>query len=113
MKNKIGIITLAIALLLITNVSCTDGLVDYDVYGSISGTVVEQGVGPVQDVLVMLKPTGQKVYTGYDGSFEFLDLEGRQYNIWAQKDGYYSDNTTVTIVAGGNVNVKMVLRKKE
>ena len=112
MKNKIGIVTLAIALLLITNVSCTDGLVDYDVYGSISGTVVEQGAGPVQDALVTLKNGGQKVYTGYDGSFEFIDLDGRQYNVWAQKEGYYSDNTTVTLVAGGNVNVNLVLRKK-
>lgn len=113
MKNKIGILTMAIAFLLSISVSCNDGLVDYDIYGSISGTVVEQGVGPVQDALVMLKPTGQKVYTGYDGSFEFVDLEGRQYNIWAQKDGYYSDNTTVTVVAGRNVNVNLVLREKE
>lgn len=113
MKNKISILTLVIALLLITNVSCTDGLVDYDAYGSISGTVVEQGAGPVQDVLVTLKNGGQKVYTGYDGSFEFIDLEGgRQYNVWAQKDGYYSDNATVTIIPGRSVNVDLVLRKK-
>ncbi len=110
MKNKFGFILVVIVFLLVLNVSCTDKN-NYYVLGSISGTVVEQGVGPVQDALVMLKPGGQKVYTGYDGSFEFLDLEGRQYNIWAQKDGYYSDNTTVTIVAGGNVNVDLVLRK--
>lgn len=113
MKNKIGILTLAIAFLLSIGVSCNDGLVDYDVYGSISGTVVEQGAGPVQDVLVSLKNGGQKVYTGYDGSFEFIDLEGgRQYNVWAQKDGYYSDNATVTIIPGRSVNVDLVLRKK-
>ena len=113
MKKRIGSLLLAIVTFVCVTASCSDGYVDYDTYGSISGTVVEQGVGPVQDAMVMLKPSGQKVYTGYDGSFEFLDLEGRQYNVWAQKDGYFSDNTTVTITAGGNVNVDLVLRKKQ
>ena len=113
MKKRIGSLLLAIVTLVCATASCSDGYVDYDTYGSISGTVVEQGAGPVQDALVTLKNGGQKVYTGYDGSFEFIDLEGgRQYNVWAQKDGYYSDNATVTIIPGRSVNVDLVLRKK-
>ena len=109
MKNKIGFITLAFTMLLCISTSCKDEFVDYNVYGSISGTVVKQDGNPVQNALVTLKPSIQNAYTGYDGSFEFVNLGIRQYNIWVQKDGYEPNNITVTAVAGENVNVNLVL----
>lgn len=112
MKHKLGSLVLACVVLLCFASSCTDGMVDYDVLGSISGTVIDVDSGdPVQQATVTLSPSGLNTYTGDDGHFEFLDLEARQYTITVQKTGYTTNRKTVTTVAGGTVDVSLTLKK--
>lgn len=87
--------------------------VTYDTFCTISGTVIELDTGdPVQQATVTLSPSGLNTYTGYDGTFEFLDLDDHQYTVTVQKTGYVTNRKTVTTVAGGIVDISMTLQKK-
>ena len=87
--------------------------VTYDTFGGISGEVVDLDTGdPVQQATVTLSPTGMNTYTGSDGSFEFIDLDERQYTVTVQKTGYEANRKTVTIVAGRVIPIKLTMQKK-
>ena len=75
---------------------------DIEVFtGNIVGKVTDSTTGKVlQGVSVSIKPSGNSHTTGSDGYFEFRDLEPKQYEIQAKKDGYHSNNATVTVVIG-------------
>lgn len=114
MKNKIGFLSLAFALLLCFATSCSDDYVDYNVLGAISGTVIDFDTGnPVQQATVTLSPSGMNTYTGDDGRFEFVDLDARQYTVTVQKTGYVTNRKTVTTIAGGNVDISLTLQKNQ
>lgn len=103
---------MACAMLLCFVTSCDDGMVDYDVFGTISGTVIDVDTGnPVQQATITLSPSGLNTYTGDDGHFEFLDLDARQYTVTVQKTGYKTNRKTVTTIAGGNVDVSLTMQK--
>lgn len=87
--------------------------VTYDTFGGISGEVVDLDTGdPVQQATVTLSPTGMNTYTGYDGTFEFLDLGERQYTVMVQKTGYITNRKNVTIVAGRVITIKLTMQKE-
>ena len=75
---------------------------DIEVFtGNILGKVTDAKTGePLQGVSIAITPTGNTKTTGSDGVFEFLDLEPRQYEIQASKDGYNSNSKRVTVVTG-------------
>lgn len=86
--------------------------VTYDTFGGISGEVVDLSTGdPIQQATVTLSPTGMNTYTGSDGTFEFVDLDERQYTLTVQKTGYITNRKTVTIVAGRVIPIKLTLQK--
>ena len=86
--------------------------VTYDTFCTISGTVIDLDTGdPIQQATVTLSPSGVNTYTGYDGTFEFLDLDARQYTVTVQKTGYITNRKTVTTVAGGVVTIQLTLQK--
>ena len=78
---------------------------DIEVFtGNIVGKVTDSTTGKVlQGVSISIKPSGNSQTTGSDGYFEFRDLEPKQYEIQAKKDGYHSNNATVTVVIGQDV----------
>ena len=67
---------------------------------------------PIQGALITLSPGGFNTYTGYDGGFNFMDLEAKQYVLTAQKTGYASNRKTITTLAGETVVVSLVMRKE-
>ena len=79
---------------------------DIEVFtGNILGKVTDAKTGePLQGVSIAITPTGNTKTTGSDGVFEFLDLEPRQYEIQASKDGYNSNSKRVTVVTGYDVS---------
>lgn len=82
-----------------------------EVFGAISGEIVDFASGePVESAVVTLSPSGMNVYTGFDGHFEFLDLDARQYTVTVQKAGYITNRKTVIIIPGGVVNVIISLQ---
>lgn len=115
MKTKrISSLLFACAMLLCITTSCDDDFVDYDVLGTITGTVIDLDTHePIQSATVTLSPSGMNTFTGSDGYFEFLDLNARQYTVTVQKTGYVTNRKTVTTVAGGNVNISLTLQKNQ
>ena len=75
---------------------------DIDVFtGNILGKVTDAKTGePLKGVSIAITPTGSTKTTGSDGVFEFLDLEPKQYEIRASKEGYNSNSKTVTVITG-------------
>lgn len=111
-KRILSLILVLVALACLMN-SCGKPY-EYNTYGSIAGTVIDLNNGePIQGVLITLSPGGHNTYTGYDGSFDFLDLEAKQYTLTAQKTGYVANRKTVTTIAGDVVTVSLVMQKSK
>ena len=69
--------------------------------GNIIGKVTDANSGEVlQGVTITITPSGASRTTGSDGYFEFRDLDPKQYEIQARKNGYTTNNKTVTVVTG-------------
>ena len=70
--------------------------------GSIYGTVTDKSTGEcVPNAGVELMPKGLRTVTGTDGTFEFVDIDPGQYNLFITKVGYqdYKSNN-ITVRAG-------------
>ena len=72
--------------------------------GNIVGKVTDSSTGEVMHgVTVTITPGGLSRTTGSDGYFEFRDLEPKQYEIQARKEGYTTNNKTVTVITGYDI----------
>ena len=57
--------------------------------GSIYGTITDFATGdPVRNANVQLRPSGETTLTGYDGMYEFLDIQDGSYSITVSKAEY-------------------------
>ena len=113
MKKRIGYLLLAFVTLVFATASCSDGYVDYSTFGSISGTVLDKDTGdPVSSALVTVTPGGYNTYTGFDGTFMFLDLEGSSCTLRVQKTGYRTNSKDVPIIPGNNNNVVLIIERR-
>ncbi len=57
--------------------------------GSICGTVTDFATGePVRNANVQLRPSGETTLTGYDGMYEFSDIQDGNYSIIVSKAEY-------------------------
>ena len=82
-----------------------------EMFGAISGEVVDLGTGePIEGAMVTLSPSGMSVLTDFDGRFEFLDLDARQYTVTVQKTGYITNRKTVVTIPGGVVSIVITLQ---
>lgn len=79
--------------------SCVEDVVSYT--GNIIGKVTDARTGmPLDGVTVTITPGGLSRTTGSNGIFEFRDLEAKQYEIQVQKDGYVTNNKTISVTMG-------------
>ena len=86
-------------LLLLAIGACTRS--EEEIIGSIYGKVTDSKNGKVlQGVTITLIPGGLSRTTGSDGTYEFLDLEAKQYQVQAQKMGYVTDTKSVNVLVG-------------
>ena len=113
--KRIALILLTFLVLACVMSSC--GELDYDSSGKISGTVIDMDSGePIQNALITINPgnsNNSNVYSGYEGDFEFLGLDAKQYTLTVQKTGYAANRKTVTIKAGEYVKVSLVMQKRK
>lgn len=85
----------------------------YDVFATVSGTVVDsETMEPIEGVSVLLSPSGKNKVTGTDGYFEFTELDAIQYTITVQKSGYGTNRKTVNAIAGETTNVTITMEVK-
>ena len=88
--------------------------VTYEVFATVSGTVVDATtMEPIEGVSVILSPSGKNTVTTADGRFEFAELDAMQYTITVQKSGYSTNRKLVNAIAGGttDVTITMEIRK--
>ncbi len=84
--------------------------------GNIMGKVTDANTGDVlQGVTITLTPGGTSRTTGSDGTFEFLDLDPKQYEIQAKKKDYITNTKAVTVVTGrdirGDIQLSPVIKE--
>ncbi|MBQ6097732.1 MAG: DUF1566 domain-containing protein [Bacteroidales bacterium] len=92
---------------------CTEK--EEDLKGTIYGTVTDlQTNEPIGGVNVKLKPTGEATLTGSDGSFEFKDLDARNYTLSFSKAEYadLDDDFIIELEAGKKVKRDVQMRRK-
>ncbi len=86
--------------------------VEYDMFGTLSGQVIEASTGnPLSNVSVLLSPGGKNTYTGSDGTFTFANLDPQQYTIMVQKEGYQTNRKSVNLVVAETTNVIITMEK--
>ena len=76
------------------------------IYGIVSN--VETGE-PVRGASVILSPGNQTTVTGYDGHFEFSNLEAGQYKLQVSASGYNTNSRQITVIAGKDASGDMPL----
>ena len=87
--------------------------IEYDVFGTIEGTVVDsETFEPLGFVSVDLSPGSKNVITSDDGMFVFADLDAQQYSLNVHKNGYESNIRTVKVLAGETSTVVITMKKK-
>ena len=83
---------------------------DYEIYGSIKGTVVDYDTGmPISGASIMIVPGNQTVMSDANGGFEFIDLDSGQYTLSIQKSGYQANRKIVDVITGETVNTAISL----
>ena len=89
--------------------------VSSDNFSRLTGQVLDEQTGePIGKAYVYLVPgTENGINTGNDGYFDFQRLKPNTYTLWAQKEGYESNNKKVTTNAGELTNTILMLKKKE
>ncbi len=87
--------------------------IEYDVFGTIEGTVVDsETFEPIGYVSVDLSPGSKNVITSDDGKFVFEDLDAQQYSLNVHKNGYESNIRTINVLAGEISSVTITMKKK-
>lgn len=109
MKTSVIFATL---LALITLTACNP--ITYDVFATLSGTVVDADtMEPIDGVSVLLSPSGKNKLTGSDGHFEFANLDAIQYTITVQKSGYCTNRKLVNAIAGETTATTITMEVKK
>ncbi len=89
------------------------GQVEYDIFGTLSGQVIDADTQePLSGVSVLLSPGGKNIYTGADGLFVFEELDPQQYTVMVQKNGYKTNRKTVNLLVGETNNVMITMEKE-
>lgn len=88
--------------------SCSDN--DYEIYTAIYGVISDRETGEsLENVSVVLSPSGLTKQTGADGVYCFEGLDAQQYTLTAQKFGYQTNRKLVTAISGERMEVSIQL----
>lgn len=99
-------------LALLTMVGCEP--VTYEVFATVSGTVVDATtMEPIEGVSVQLSPSSKNMVTGANGRFEFAEVDAVQYTITVQKAGYSTNRKLVNAIAGETTDVSITMEVKK
>lgn len=92
--------------------ACSQTEIENKTTGNLSGVVSDMTTGePVSVVNLSLEPGGYSTVTGSDGSFSFKNLTAGEYKLSLNKDGYENNTTSVTIDAGKDKLLSLLIKK--
>jgi hypothetical protein len=112
MKKYVVVLYVVVAFAMLF-VSCTNND-EYDHFGKINGTITDRVNGmAISNANVILSPSGASRLTGFDGFYEFENLEPGDYSVDVQHIGYKTDKKNITVRVGEitQVNFSLVLRE--
>lgn len=102
---------IALALIVVSFCSCNP--IEYDMFGTIDGKVLDYDTNePVEYVTVQLSPGGKNMTTSSDGRFTFEELDARQYSLTVQKNGYETNMKTVNVISSETTEVIITMKKR-
>lgn len=110
MKNNIVIFS-ALLLVCCAMLGCGKGKNQ----GSIYGVVTDFTTGdPVGNANVQLRPSGETALTGYDGTYEFLDIPDGEYSITVSKAEYTDliDDYVIEVKNGRRMRRDVQIKKR-
>lgn len=106
MKSRI---ILALLPLVMLATSCFE-TEDVIVYGGVYGVISDKTTGePISGASVVLAPGNMTTVIGYDGHYEFRELDAKQYLLSVSADGYASNSRQVTVIPDTDVICSLVL----
>lgn len=79
--------------------------------GAIDGSVTTDELQPISGAQVALQNSNMSTISASDGSFSFSNLEPMSYTVMVAGLGYFSNQKTVSVVAGEAVKVTLILDK--
>ncbi len=78
--------------------------------GSIYGIITDSETGePVRNAEVVLAPGNNTTISGYDGHYEFSDLEPGQYKVQVRATGYASNSRQISVAVGASTSCDLLL----
>ena len=102
---------LALAVIVVSLFSCNP--IEYDMFGTIEGKVVDYETNePIEYVSVQLSPGSKNTTSTSDGSFSFEELDARQYSLTVQKNGYETNMKNVNVIASETTEVIITIKKR-
>ena len=108
--KRLGICAMLMALVMM--VGCDP--VTYEVFATVSGTVVDATtMEPIEGVSVQLSPSSKNIVTSADGRFEFAEVDAVQYTITVMKAGYSTNRKLVNAIAGETVETTITMEVKK
>ena len=102
----------ALSLILLSFASCNP--IEYDVFGTIEGKVLDVDDNKaIENVCVTLSPSNRNTMTDSDGKFTFSELDAKQYSVTVQKNGYETNVKTVNVITSETSSVTITMKKND
>ena len=91
-----------------TFTACVEDLPD--LFGDIYGIVYDKETSePIRGAEVILAPGNKTTVTGFNGQYEFKNLDPRQYELQVTASGYNSNSRQITAIAGESVTCDITM----
>lgn len=109
-KYKLSIVFLL--LLIIFLLSCKENTIQPDLFGNISGVVLDaEDNAPIVDASITTSPPTNAVVTNGSGKFEYLNISVGSYTITITKNDYVKNVVSVQVKDGETTSPTILLNK--
>ena len=110
---KIKIYTTVVLSLMFFFISCSEDTLDDSGFGTITGTVVEEGSNePVENARISTNPSSSTVFTDEKGEFVLENVPAGEYSVEARKNSFLSQFEGASVMTNASVNVVFELEKE-
>ena len=107
MINRVLHIILILFIPLLTTV-CTK--TKTETTGNIEGRIIDKiNAQPIQAAEVKISGSNQTVFSGADGSYIFVSLSPKEYQITVSKQNYVQETKPISVIAGQTANLDFAL----
>src|SRR5688572_25599981 len=100
--------SILILLMLAATAACTKSKVETT--GNIEGKIIDKiTTQPIPAAEVKISGSNQTVLSGADGSYKFISLDAKEYQITVSKQNYVQETKPISVIAGQTANLDFAL----